>query len=113
MDTHMSFSRFYTDVFLAEHRAKANIAMHVIGTFAGLALLIFAGTAGPIWWALAFPVIHALPGLVGHRLFERNDEVGDLRVTRTDYSPLWFIAANHRMTFELLFRGWYWRGAAR
>jgi hypothetical protein len=45
---------------------------------------------------------HAVPGLVGQRLVERNAAVGDLRVTRTDYRILWFIAANHVMTFELL-----------
>ena len=28
--------------------------------------------------------------------------VGDVRLTRSDYSPLWFIIANHRMTWDLL-----------
>jgi hypothetical protein len=57
-------------------------------------------------------VVHAVPGLLGHRLFERNAAVGDLRVTRQDHSPLWFIAANHRMSWELLTRGFHWRSRA-
>ena len=64
---------------------------------------------GSPWFALAFPVVHALPGLIGHRLFERNAAVGDIRVTRKDHPPLWFIAGNHLMTVELLLKGFYWR----
>ena len=33
---------------------------------------------------------------------ERNTAVGDLRVTRTDFPTWWFIAANHRLTWERL-----------
>ena len=51
---------------------------------------------------MLYPLLHAAPGLLGHRLFERNLAVGDVRVTRSDYSPLWFIIANHRMTWDLL-----------
>jgi hypothetical protein len=53
---------------------------------------------------LLFPVVHALPGLVGHRLFERDAAVGDVRVLRRDFSPLWFIVANHLMAWQLLRR---------
>jgi hypothetical protein len=44
------------------------------------------------------------PGLIGHRLFERNAAVGDVRVTRTEFPPWWFIAANHWLTFDVLLR---------
>lgn len=105
------FDRFYREVFLAEHRHPANIALHVAGTIAGVALLPAAPLAGWPWLALLFPIVHAAPGLIGHRLFERNAAVGDVRVTRRDYSPFWFIAANHRMTWDLL--TWPFRKARR
>lgn len=96
------FRDFYRQQFLPEHRHPANIALHVSGTVAGI---VFAGAAlmsAMPYLALLFPVVHALPGLIGHRLFERNAAVGDVRVLRTDFSPLWFILANHVMTFDLL-----------
>jgi hypothetical protein len=96
----MRFSTFYTEVFLPEHRHPANVALHAVGTALGLALLAFAAWRGPWWIAAFFPVVHALPGLVGHRLFERNATVGDVRVTRTDHPLWWFIVANHRMAWE-------------
>jgi hypothetical protein len=48
------------------------------------------------------PLVHAAPGLLGHRLLERNITVGDARWRRRDYPRWWFIVANHRMTFERL-----------
>ncbi len=97
------FRSFYRDHYLAEHQAPANVALHMAGTIAGVALLAaaLAGAISP-WWALAFPIVHAAPGLLGHRLFERNDAVGDVRVTRTDFPPHWFIAANHILLVDLL-----------
>ena len=65
-------------------------------------VMVFIGMP---WLALLYAVVHVAPGLLGHRYFERNTEIGDLRVTRKDYSPLWFIAGNHRMTWELVRRG--------
>jgi hypothetical protein len=96
------FDTFYREVFLPEHRHPANVALHVAGTLAALALVSWALWRGPGWLALPFPLVHAAPGLLGHRLFERNAAVGDLRVTRQDHSPLLFIFANHRMTWQLL-----------
>ena len=103
------FSDFYQQVFLAEHQDPRNVALHVFGTVFSGAFLIAVLWLGFPWLALLYPVLHAAPGLLGHRLFERNSAVGDLRVTRTDYSPLWFIASNHLMTLELLRKGFYWR----
>jgi hypothetical protein len=103
------FKRFYKEVFLSEHRNPANVALHVFGTILGVIFVGAVSLFGFPWLALAFPVVHAAPGLIGHRMFERNSAVGDLRVTRKDYSPLWFIAGNHLMTVELLLKGFYWR----
>ncbi len=108
-DQRLRFLDFYQNVFLTEHQRPANVALHVFGTLLGLAFVVGVVLAGAPWLALAFPAVHAVPGLIGHRMFERDMTVGDLRVTRTDHSPLWFIAANHVMTVELLFKGFYWR----
>ncbi len=103
------FMEFYETNFLSEHRHPANVALHVFGTILGVVFVCAVLLVGSPWFALAFPVVHALPGLIGHRLFERNAAVGDIRVTRKDHPPLWFIAGNHLMTAELLLKGFYWR----
>jgi hypothetical protein len=56
-------------------------------------------------WGLLYPVVHAAPGLIGHRLFERNAEVGDVRLDRTDHPLWWFIIGNHLMFLDVLFGG--------
>jgi hypothetical protein len=108
----IGFREFYQSVFLDEHKHLGTVVLHVLGTVAGLALLISVPFGLSAWWALLFPLVHAAPGLLGHRLFERNADVGDVRVTRKDYSSLWFIAANHWMTWDLLTKGFYWRETA-
>jgi hypothetical protein len=100
------FDSFYRHHYLPEHRHPANRALHMVGTLAGLLWLLFALLGPQPWLVLLFPVVHAAPGLVGHRLFERNPQVGDLRVLRKDFPALWFIAANHRLTAEALRDGW-------
>ena len=74
----------------------------MFGTVAGLVLIAASLSVIPIWSILAFPIVHAAPGLVGHRLFDRDEELGDLRITRTDYPLWWFIIANHLLTFDVL-----------
>lgn len=74
------------------------------GTLAGAAWLPASFAAGQPWLALLYPLVHAAPGLLGHRLFERNAAVGDVRVLRRDFLPLWFIAASHVLTWRLLRR---------
>lgn len=99
-----TFETFYRDVFLQEHRHPLNVALHMLGTFLGLAFLL-AVLAMPLAWypaLILFPVVHAAPGLIGHRLLERNAVVGDARWRRRDHPGWWFIVANHRMTFERL-----------
>jgi hypothetical protein len=105
------FFDFYHDVFLSEHRDPRNVAFHVFGTLFSLACLMIPLTSEYPWMGLLYPVVHATPGLVGHRLFERDNRVGDLRVNRKDFSPIWFIAANHVMTADLLLKGFYWRNS--
>lgn len=97
------FATFYNDHYLAEHRLLPNIALHCFGTIAGIALIgaVLIGWI-PYWWALAFPIVHAAPGLIGHRLFERNQDVGDNRITRTDFPLYWFIIANHIFLWNLI-----------
>ncbi len=101
------FDTFYRDVFLPEHRQPFNVALHIAGTLAGLAWIPLTLMApGP--WKLAlllFPLVHGIPGLLGHRWLERNTAVGDARWRRTDFPAWMFIAANHRLTFERLLPG--------
>jgi hypothetical protein len=104
----ISFSAFYRDVFVAEHRNAANVALHMVGVVASAALLVYAISSGLYWPALAYPIVHAVPGLLGHRLFERNEAVGDVRLTRTDHPLWWFIIGNHMMTFQVLFGDRRW-----
>lgn len=94
----LDFSSFYQDHFIPEHSHPANIALHIVGTLAGLALIVAGLTVIPIWWVLLFPLIHVGPGLIGHRLFDRSEEVGDLRVLRKDFPLWWFLIANHVLT---------------
>jgi hypothetical protein len=103
MSNPTNFGGFYRDHYLAEHQTTGNVAMHMLGTISGLALL-FAALAGLIspWWALAFPIVHVVPGLIGHLLFERNGAVGNVRVLRTDFPGYWFMIANHVLLFRLL-----------
>ena len=101
-----SFGPFYRQVFLREHTHPVNVALHIGGTIAGLAFVLAVLTLPLAWYPalLLFPIINAAPGLLGHRLFERNVVVGDARWQRRDYPLWWFIAANHRLTFERLLR---------
>ncbi len=99
-----TFSAFYRDVFLPEHQHPANVALHMLGTLLAIGLLPIA-LLSPWPWplaALAFPVVHAAPGLIGHRMLERSAAVGDIRVLRTDYPKSWFVAANHVLTWHVL-----------
>ena len=97
-----SFSEFYKDHYRADHQHPVNVALHILGTIAGLGLIVLAFTLIPLWWALLFPIVHAAPGLIGHRLFDRDDAVGDFRLSRTDFPLYWFIVANHILTAKVL-----------
>jgi hypothetical protein len=96
------FMEFYRSQYRAEHRVPANVALHLVGVVAGLAVLSAGLTAWPLWTCLFFPVAHAVPGLIGHRLFERDAVVGDVRVMRRDVPAWWFLIANHMLAIDLL-----------
>jgi hypothetical protein len=97
-----TFADFYKLHYLADHQHPANVALHIAGTLAGLAWIAAAITIIPFWWALLFPIVHAVPGLIGHRLFDRDTEVGDVRLLRKDFPLYWFIVANHILTARVL-----------
>jgi hypothetical protein len=101
---HQSYMDFYREAYWEEHNVPMNLALHIFGTIAGVALLIASATIISAWWALAFPVVHAVPGLIGHRLFERANAVGDARIFRTDVPIWWFMVANHMMTATFIWR---------
>jgi hypothetical protein len=98
------FWTFYRGAYQKDHKAWQNRALHVFGTLSGLAILGASLTFIPIYWALAFPFVHAVPGLIGHRFFDRNSEIGDVRFIGGKYPNLWFMAANHLMTGEVLWQ---------
>ncbi len=104
-----NYQNFYRTVFLAEHRSTIAIATHVFGTLLGILWLVFAIVSKDYWFCLLFPIVHAAPGLIGHRIAERNPEVGDIRITRKDFPLWWFIVGNHQMSWELISKGPYWR----
>lgn len=104
MSSKPHFDTFYKDHYLAEHYHPANVALHVVGTIAGIAL-VFTALFGAIslWWMLAFPIVHASPGLIGHKLFERSDAAGsNNRILRSDFPLYWFIIANHMSLWKLV-----------
>jgi hypothetical protein len=98
----LAYPDFYNEVFLPEHSQTLTIATHVFGTVMGVFWVIACIAFGYYFWLLLFPLVHAAPGLIGHRLAERNAAVGDLRVVRKDFPLWWFIRANHRLTWDLM-----------
>lgn len=102
----MTFGDFFATTYREEHSHPANLALHIVGVFAGLGVLGASVTVWPLWTALCFPIAHVLPGLVGHRVFERDEVVGDVRLTRRDFPIWWFLAANHLMAARVLTLRW-------
>jgi hypothetical protein len=90
-----SFRQFYQNHYITEYRHPANVALHIFGTVGGLAFVAWALASPMPWLAILTPIMHAAPGLAGHRLFERSAAVGDVRVSRKDFPVWWFIVANH------------------
>ncbi len=101
----VTFADFYRDHYLAEHQRPVNVALHMAGTVGGLGYVAWVLAAAPLYWLALFPVVHALPGLLGHSVFERNPTVGDARLLRRDFALWWFIAANHLLLWRLIRRG--------
>ncbi len=109
MTTHpITFASFYRDHYLPDHRHPANVALHVAGTLCSAVAAATALLSPMPWLALLYPILHVGPGLIGHRLFERNAVIGDVRILRTDFPLHWFLAANHRLTASCI-RGLFGR----
>lgn len=106
IDARIGFKEFYATVYRSDHRHPANLALHIAGVFGGLGVLAASLTVWPLWTALGFPVAHVAPGLLGHRLFDRDEALGDIRVMRTDYPLWWFMIANHLMAARVLTFRW-------
>lgn len=105
--TQTTFADFYQQHFLPEHQNRANRWLHGLGVLLSLALFPLAFYLRQAWWLAAYPFALALPGLLGHRLFEANAAVGHVRVTRKDAPKRWFWWANYVLAWDLL------RGSAR
>lgn len=101
-DHPIAFADFYRDHYPKDHRHPINIILHIAGTIAGLALIAAALTQISLWWIVLFPIVHVVPGLIGHRFFDRDAALGDIRLNRTDFPLWWFLIANHIMTIEVL-----------
>jgi hypothetical protein len=101
-----SFKEFYATVYREDHRHPANLALHIVGVLAGLGLIAASITVWPWWTVFGFPIAHVAPGLVGHRLFDRDQILGDIRLTRTDFPLWWFLIANHLMAARVLTFRW-------
>ena len=99
-----NFMTFCYETFLFEHQNRMNRLFHYVGVYLSLSVIPVAAYISNPFFLLAYLPLHAIPGLLGHFFFEKNDEVGDLRINRKDYPIYWFIAANNLMAFHLLFR---------
>lgn len=95
------FVTFYDEDFTSEHQNSANVFLQILGTIGSDAFVIWAAVSSLWWLIILYPVVHALPGLIGHRLFEKNTELGNVRINRTDFPLWWFIIANHILTFRV------------
>ena len=104
MSWSQDFQMFYESQFLQEHQHPMNIALHVLGTVGSAVYLVWVLTHTFWCAAILYPLVHGIPGLLGHRIFERDATVGDLRINRKDFPLWWFIIANHRLCWEL-FKG--------
>lgn len=97
------FNEFYTTVFVKEHQNSWNVGFHAAGTLASVYLVSGVLTGKyKFRHLLGFPVLLAVPGLIGHRLFEPSPQVGDLRVLRDDYPAYWFLFGNFVLTYDVL-----------
>lgn len=96
------FWKFYENDFKKEHTVPLNIALHVLGTLSSVFFVCWVLWTGRWFMLILYPVVHAAPGLLGHKLFESNPNVGDLRVFRNDFPGYWFLIGNHVMTVQVM-----------
>lgn len=91
-----SFRAFYR-FYLAEHACCSTRVTHFIGTAAFIILGIVAGVVWNIWIGIAGIFAAYALAWVGHFVFERNKPA-------TFKHPLWSLAADFVMFYELLTR---------
>ena len=97
-----SFGEFWP-YYLREHARPETRAVHVAGTWAGVALVLLGLLRGPWWLALLAPVVGYGCAWISHMLIERNRPatftypawslLGDLRLA--------WLAATERLAPEL------------
>jgi len=89
--TYKEFYRFY----LSEHQDRTCRILHFTGTFLVFVLAFFAvGTGRTFLWALV-PIMGYGFAWVGHYFYEKNQPA-------TFKYPLWSLASDFRMFFQLL-----------
>ncbi len=86
-----SFEAFWP-FYLREHARPATRTLHVAGTWAGLAVLLYGLILGPLWLVLVVPVIGYGFAWASHALVERN------RPATFTY-PLWSLRADLRLAW--------------
>jgi hypothetical protein len=103
MTTKPTFSQFYNSIYISEHTDWRNKAFHIFGTITStLLILVVVLQVIPAWSLLLWPIVNIAPGLIGHRLFERVESVGDLRINRKDVPRYYFILGNYILTWKFL-----------
>ena len=90
----MTFERFWP-AYLAEHRHRANRAVHLAGTLAYLALLVALLATGRYAWLWAVPVVAYGFAWTGHFGIEKNRPA-------TFKHPWLSLLGDHRMAWTML-----------
>ncbi len=103
-DRYQTFKEFYWKLYLKEHENKTSRILHFIGTTAAIALLIAAAITHVWWYALGALFTGYGFAWVGHFFFEKN------RPATFKY-PLYSLAGDFRLWFELLTRQKYFNWA--
>jgi len=78
--------------YLREHARPGTRAVHIGGTWAGLAVLLYGLVLGPLWLLLAALVIGYGAAWFSHALIERNRPA-------TFTHPLWSLRADLRLAW--------------
>jgi hypothetical protein len=91
METSPGYRSFWP-FYLAAHRQPATRAIHMLGTVAGLALVLAAIIVGNAWLLLAAAVAGYGSAWLSHGIVERNRPA-------TFRHPLWSFVSDFRMLF--------------